>query len=349
MRLIARRPAAAALPELDAIERLAEAATAHGHVELIAHVDGPADARRTRRYPIHALHFGSTVATDPAFVVVAGIHGLERVGTEVAIAYLHTLIAQLAWDATLHASLAHSRIVVVPLVNPSGMAARRRATARGVDLMRNAPVHPDTAAMPLVGGQRWTARLPWYMGDPAALEPEARALIALVERTTAGSRLAIAVDLHSGFGLVDRLWFPYARTRTPVPHIAELLALRRLLDHTLPNHVYRVEPTAQAYTIAGDLWDHLYDRAVARGATLLPLTLEMGSWTWVRKNPTQALTRLGRFNPMKPHRLRRTLRRHLPLLDFLHRAARSAEAWAVLSPAARVALERAAFDEWYAV
>ena len=53
----------------------------------------------------------------------------------------------------------------------------------------------------------------------------------------------------------------------------------------------------------------------------------MGSWTWVRKNPLQGLSALGRFNPMKPHRLRRTLRRHLPLLDFLFHAAASHAAW----------------------
>ena len=59
----------------------------------------------------------------------------------------------------------------------------------------------------------------------------------------------------------------------------------------------------------------------------MPLTLEMGSWTWVRKNPLQGLTSLGRFNPIKPHRLRRTLRRHLPLLEFLFHAAASYRAW----------------------
>src|SRR5262249_21343812 len=163
----------------------------------------------------------------------------------------------------------------------------------------NAPVHRDTAATPLVGGQRFSPRLPWFMGaEGAAMEPEARALVDLVERCAGDSHFAIAIDCHSGFGVIDRLWFPYARTRTPAPHLAELYALRRLLDRTLPNHVYRVEPTARVYTIGGDLWDHLYDRAVARGRVLLPLTLEMGSWSWVRKNPTQMLTRLGRFNPM---------------------------------------------------
>jgi hypothetical protein len=336
------------LPELAAIERLAALATRHGEIRVLATIDsGDADGRR---YPIHALTFGAADPTAPALIVVAGVHGLERVGSEVAIAYLHTLVAQLEWDAVLRDALTRGRIVVVPLVNPAGMARGRRSNPAGVDLMRNAPIHADTVATPLVGGQRWSPRLPWYTGAPgAAMQPEARALVDVVEASIASARFAIAIDLHSGFGVIDRLWFPYARTRTPMPHIAEMYALRALLDRTLPNHVYRVEPTARVYTIAGDLWDYLYDRATARGQLLLPLTLEMGSWAWVRKNPRQALTRLGRFNPTKPHRLRRTLRRHLPLLDLLYRATVSADAWAILDAAARHRHERAAYDEWYAV
>jgi len=47
----------------------------------------------------------------------------------------------------------------------------------------------------------------------------------------------------------------------------------------------------------------------------LPLTLEMGSWLWVKKNP-----RLGQ-------RLHRILRSHLLWLDFLARAACGWENW----------------------
>jgi hypothetical protein len=326
------------LPELDAIEALAR--TGAARVEVIA---------RVGRFPVHAFVFGARAADAPCLIVTAGVHGLEVVGTHVAIAYLRTLTAELAWDAVLGRALEASRIVVVPLVNPGGMAARTRANPNGVDLMRNAPCDDDATAMPLVGDQRISPRLPWYMGPPGApMQAEARALCELVEREAGASRVAIALDLHSGFGLIDRIWFPYARSRRPPPHVAELLALRRLLDRTLPNHVYRVEPTAQVYTIRGDLWDHLYDRACARGRTLLPLTLEMGSWSWVRKNPLQALSRLGPFNPIVPHRLRRTLRRHLPLFDFLHRAVCSASAWTPRDERARAELAHAAHEEWYA-
>jgi Zinc carboxypeptidase len=300
-----------------AIERLA-AAHPRAATELV----------RVEQFPIYAFRFGTTAPTAPALLVVGGVHGLERIGTDVAIAFLSSLVARLGWDQILHDALARCRIIVVPLINPVGMARGQRANGNGVDLMRNAPAH-ELGGTPLLGGQRISPRLPWYMGPPdAPMEAEAAALVALVETEVFASPFSIAIDLHSGYGFVDRLWYPYARTREPLPDLPAVLAFGRLLDDTLPNHVYRLEQTAQAYTIRGDLWDHLYDRRrAAGGGTMLPLTLEMGSWAWVRKNPLQGLSSLGRFNPIKPHRHRRTLRRHLPLLDFLLHAAASHRAW----------------------
>jgi hypothetical protein len=119
--------------------------------------------------------------------------------------------------------------------------------------------------------------------------------------------------------------------------------------------VYRFEPQAISYTVRGDLWDHLYDRHRSLGAPgadpsrlFLPLTLEMGSWIWVKKNPRQVFSALGGFNPVKPHRLRRTLRRHLTLFDFLFRAAASASSWLPDGEEERARLEDEAFELWYA-
>jgi len=308
---------ARALAPLVAVERLA---AAHREaVTELARVDG---------MPIYAFRFGATGREVPALLVVGGVHGLERIGTEVALAFLGSLVTRLTWDRVLHDALARCRVIVVPLVNPVGMARAQRANGNGVDLMRNAPAHP-LGGTPLVGGQRISPRLPWYMGaEGGAMEAEAAALVRLVEDSLVTSPFALALDCHSGFGFVDRLWYPYARTREPLPDLPTVRALGKLLDQTLPNHVYRFEQTAQAYTIRGDLWDYLYDRRRAAGGGLLvPLTLEMGSWAWVRKNPLQGLSALGRFNPIKPHRHRRALRRHLPLFDFLLHAAASYAAW----------------------
>ena len=315
---------AASLPELAAIQDLAAAATRWGAVDTLADVEG---------FPIHALRFGTPARDRPALLVTGGVHGLERIGTHVAIAFLTSLVARLRWDELLHEALGRARIIVVPLVNPVGMALGRRANGWGIDLMRNAPQAADIGT-PLIGGHRISRHLPWYMGrSDAAMEVEAAALVRLVEAELFDAPFSIALDLHSGFGLVDRLWYPYARTREPPPDFANIEALSQLLDATLPNHVYKLEQTARVYTIRGDLWDYLYDRRrAASPGLLLPLTLEMGSWTWVRKNPLQGLSTLGRFNPIKPHRHRRTLRCHLPLLDFLLHAVISHRAWLPAQP-----------------
>jgi len=308
------------LPALVEIERLANAVATRGaSVDVLATVDD---------LPIHAFTFGSTERDRPALLVTGGVHGLERIGTDVAIAYLVTLLARLAWDELLHSALDRCRVIVVPLLNPVGMTHGTRANGSGVDLMRNAPA-ASLGGTPLLGGHRLSRFLPWFMGhDGAEMEPEAAALVGLVERELFASPFAIALDLHSGFGMRDRLWYPYARTREPLPDLPAIIALDELLDASLPNHVYLVEQTARVYTIRGDLWDYLYDRRRERGnGILLPLTLEMGSWAWVRKNPWQGLSSIGRFNPVKPHRLSRTLRRHLPLIDFLHHAAASHRSW----------------------
>ncbi|HEX5656439.1 MAG TPA: hypothetical protein VFX59_04555, partial [Polyangiales bacterium] len=157
----------------------------------------------------------------------------------------------------------------------------------------------------------------------------------------------IAIDCHSGFGMLDRLWFPYARTRKTFPNLAEVVGLKRLLDRTLPHHVYRVEPQANAYTIEGDAWDYLYDLSRSLGAgTFVPLTLEMGSWAWVRKNPRQLWQLDGGFNPVLPHRVKRTLRRHLPLFDLLLHAIASHEAWVAPDEDVRLLREHEAFTTW---
>jgi hypothetical protein len=337
-------PTLARLPELDELLRLVEGLSEHGRVRVLGRCDV-----RGISLPIFSIALGSTDPEAPSLAFVGGVHGLERIGAQVVLAYLKTLTVRLSWDRVLHDLLERVRLLFVPLVNPGGMLLGTRANPRGVDLMRNAPRHPDSHGTFLLGGQRLSSRLPWYAGDPErGLELESRVLIDVVEREILPSRVAIAIDCHSGFGLVDRLWFPYARTRKAFPHLAEVVGIKKLLDQTLPNHVYKVEPQAQSYTIDGDLWDHLYDRsrALRPQSVFVPLTLEMGSWLWVRKNPWQLGSVYGGFNPLVPHRLRRTLRRHLPLFDLLLHAIASPEAWIARGEAERAMLEHHAYASW---
>lgn len=303
-----------------------------------------------RLFDVDAVLLGNADPALPALGLFAGVHGLERIGTAVALAFLRSVLHRLAWDATLHQLLAGLHVVVVPLVNPGGMWRGTRANPQGVDLMRNAPVDCDEGVPFLVGGQRIGPGLPWYRGPAGEpMQIEAQAVCDLVEAELTHRAFSIALDCHSGFGSTDRLWFPHAHTARPIEHLAELQAMSALLDDGLLHHRYTVEPQSRQYRAHGDLWDHLYLRAVARPGpprVFLPLTLEMGSWLWIKKNPRQFFSRLGIFNPLIGHRQQRVLRRHLGLIDFLMRAAYSHRQWLPGGEARHLHRSRA-LQRWY--
>jgi Zinc carboxypeptidase len=279
---------------------------------------------------IQVISLGNPSLDVPAVGFFAGVHGLERIGVRVLTTYLRSLVERLAWDATLQRQLETVRLVFMPLVNPGGLRRGTRANPRGVDLMRNAPHDADDSVPWLIGGHRISAALPWYRGRVGAtMEAEGLALCETVERELLARSFSVALDCHSGFGAVDRIWFPYAHTRRPIEHLAELQALSAIFAASHAYHRYVIEPQSRQYLAHGDLWDHLYTRGLSRPGhrVFLPLTLEMGSWIWIRKNPRQLLSRQGMFNPLIEHREHRVLRRHVAWLDFLTRAAASYRQW----------------------
>jgi hypothetical protein len=223
-----------------------------------------------------------------------------------------------------------------------------RANPQGVDLMRNSPVQASERVPFMLGGQRASHYLPWYRGAYGApMEAESAALCRVVERELLPRPFSLSLDCHSGFGLRDRIWFPHAHTRTPIAHLPEIAALEELFTRSYPHHNYTFEPQSLQYRTHGDLWDHLYLRAARQGGgVFLPLTLEMGSWLWVKKNPRQLFSRLGAFNPTAAHRLQRVLRSHLVWFDFLMRAAGAHQRW-LPDEAARQVQRKRALARWY--
>lgn len=334
------------LPELIELEKLHERVDRYGRVrkELVVPYRG-------YELPVYSYAFGPDRPGVPTLILVGGVHGLERIGTRVVTSYLVTWLELLDWDRLTAEAAAHLRVVFYPLVNPGGMMATTRSNPRGVDLMRNAPVDMERPSIwRLFEGHRMSKRLPWYRGARGqGLEPEAKALCEFIEREAWRASTCLSVDVHSGFGSVDRLWFPYAKSSRPIARLAEAYRLKELLDRTYPNHVYRVEPQSHQYRTHGDLWDYLFDRHEAERPdhVFLPLSLEMGSWMWVKKNPRQLFSILGAFNPVIPHRKQRTLRRHLMLFDFLVRAALGAARWAQVGDGDRNAVHERAVGHWY--
>ena len=332
------------LPELVALQRIIELGGTRLDTRTVCEVTLANGAR----FPVHAVALGNPSTDVPAVGYFGGVHGLERIGAEVVIAYLHSLVMRLQWDSTLHRQLESVRLVFMPLVNPGGMALGTRANPNGVDLMRNAPVDALEPVPFLVGGQRMSAGLPWYRGlKDRPMEPENQALVEVVTQELLSRRFSLSVDCHSGFGRRDRIWFPYAHTRAPIAHLAELHALKSIFVQSHSHHRYIIEPQSGQYLAHGDVWDHLYQQACTDPTRVfLPLTLEMGSWLWVKKNPRQLFSRHGMFNPLIEHRQQRVLRQHQLLLDFLSRAASGHALWQPLGDA-RPAHHARALQEWY--
>lgn len=331
------------LPELQQIEAIIQQdEQAHLRSKVLCHISCEDD-----ELPIYALTLGNSAPDIPCVTYVAGIHGLERIGTQVVIAFLEGLLERLKWDRVLAEILQRVRINILPLVNPVGMLNYTRANGRGVDLMRNAPVDSHEKTIWLAGGHRISSRLPWYRGKAGeVMQPEAKALCDFITQDVLPAPFSLVLDCHSGFGFRNQIWFPYARSRLePIKHLKEVYYLRKLFMQTYPHQDYLFEPQSQHYLTHGDLWDFLYSQSLESRNVFLPLTLEMGSWRWIRKNPLQLRQLLGLYHPIKPHRLNRVLRSHLILMEFLLHATLSYENWLNKSDAQE--LEQQALAMWY--
>jgi Zinc carboxypeptidase len=318
---------AANLVEIQNQEALVSEWRKFGRVELLSEVDA-----KDRKLPIYGLTLGPDDRTLPTFGIFAGVHGLERVGTHVALNFLTPLLAQLAWDKTLQDSFSRMRLVAIPIINPGGMYLNTRSNPNGVDIMRNAPIDAVGDLKPLVSGHRLSPRLPWYRGALGdEMEHETKTMIDFIKRETLQSDFAMTIDIHSGFGMRDRLWYPFSFTRDEFPYLSQINTIAEKLKESFPFHVYIIEPQHKSYMLHGDPWDFIFNAHAADGAktgrVFIPWCLEMGSWTWLKKNPMQLFTRHGIFNPILPHRYSRIMRRHRPLLEFFKQITQHHQIW----------------------
>lgn len=338
-------PARKSFPEMDTLECLIKGFGTAARARIVAEV-----THKDKTYPLHAVSIGSEDPKAPSLGVFAGAHGLEKIGSEVVLAYMQTVLELLNWDRQFQERLKASRIVFMPIVNPVGIVQRTRSNGNGVDLMRNSPLDGEAYSTAVYRGHRISPALPWYRGPEGAdMQIETKALLEVVEKELLTSKISLAVDVHSGFGARDRFWFPYAHRRKPFPYLPEAFALKKIFDQSYPNHFYAFEPMSRQYTIHGDPWDYVFEENRKRPGHgfFIPFTLEMGSWLWLKKNPLQVFMKDGVFHPRLPHRRSRILRRHLNLFDFLHRAVLSSDAWHEPPEESRAANMRAALELWY--
>ncbi len=118
----------------------------HSIASLPENVGVFVDAETERGSPLIRIELGHEAANNNIAVLTAGIHAMEWIGVEVAMAAFLRLVER-AREVPLP-----TRIVYYPLLNPDGYRNAeqdlrqgqlrfRRANARGVDLNRNWPTH----------------------------------------------------------------------------------------------------------------------------------------------------------------------------------------------------------------
>jgi murein peptide amidase A len=180
-------------------------------------------------------------------LVVGDIHGDETAGMRIAR------------RLTAAAPPGNTELLVVPTINPDGVAAGSRGNARGVDLNRNFPFR----WRPLGGGE--------YSGTGPLSEPESRAAHRLILR----EKPDVTIWFHQPFGLVDKpegnpfaarrfaqlIGLPLVRLRGPYPGSASRWQNHALPRSTafvveLPRHVGKAlvrRGTAAVQTLATEL------------------------------------------------------------------------------------------------
>lgn len=141
---------------------------------------GRADERRVIGHSVEGrpiVVFSDSAAAPALKVLVVGdIHGDEAAGMRIT----RRLIAGRA--------PARTDLLVVPTINPDGVAAGTRGNAHGVDLNRNFPFR----WRPLGGGE--------YSGTRPLSEPESRAAHGLILR----QKPDVTIWFHQPFGLIDK-------------------------------------------------------------------------------------------------------------------------------------------------
>lgn len=298
---------------------------------------------KNKKYPLVSVHYGNPNA--PTLLITGGVHGLERIGAQLTLSLLNSFQQRVAWDDTLKEMLSKIQIVFIPLVNPVGYFETTRSNGNGVDLMRNADIEATDTTPFLLGGHHYSNKLPWFRGH--STETETAFVIDTVKEILSKSNCLISLDVHSGFGFKDQLWFPFANSKKTFTQINELYLFFELYKKNHPYHVYKIEAQSKNYLTHGDLWDYCYLNLKKENQVYLPLTLEMGSWIWVKKNPLQLFSKTGLFNPIKEHRQNRTMRRHRPFFDFVLHSLASNHVWTNPEIARTEIVKQKALEQYY--
>lgn len=235
--------------------------------------------------PIWMVEIGNPEAKNLS-VVLAGIHPIEWIGVETALAIAMEHALEPCQDR---------RVCFFPLVNPDGFRlvedalrnGRRkwvRANANRVDLNRNWPTHFRHSRGFYAGHNR--------SGPKALSEPEVSAIVETLDAMVeTGSNIDIALSLHSIGKMILVPWGgKWGRPEAFDRHVRVARSLRRSLRGYTIRQVSRWVPGISF--AHGMEIDHLYG---AYGATSLLVECTRGELSW--KTPGALFHPFRIFNP----------------------------------------------------
>lgn len=275
------------------------------------------------RIPMNAFFIGHR--PDPKLPTVAFFscfHGVEWVGGRVLINFIDHLVRELCWDEGTRDLVSKINICGIPIANPVGRIEKTRSNGRGVDLMRNAPV-TGKRVIPLLGGQRISGSLPWYMGKK--IEKENQIIMKFIDDNVFPSEFKMTLDIHSAFLRRSRIWMPYASGKKLPQKEQEIFTrIKKLLNSIYKYNPYRYEKQELVYRTHGDFWDYNFDRhEMNKKGTYIPLTLEISSLNWVLRNFVFNWSFESLFNPLNRRESNEEYFRHITVFDFILRFAKN--------------------------
>lgn len=77
--------------------------------------------------PLYALNIGAKDPTLPCLVLTGSIHGVERIGSQIILAFIKSLMRRIKWDKQLEFLLSRIQLIAIPVVNPWGVSLKTRA------------------------------------------------------------------------------------------------------------------------------------------------------------------------------------------------------------------------------
>jgi hypothetical protein len=208
-----------------------------------------------------------TLEGEPAVRLTGGIHGNEMMGVELLIRFIEYLTSNYGKDSTV-TDLVNSRyICIIPVLNPDGLARKRRYNNNDVDLNRNFSEH-------------WSSGT--GHGSAAFSESETQAL----RDFSLPKSFNISITYHVGSVLVN-MPFDFEVEADGVPS-----------DYTL------VKEFAKAYTNAGsflsnpDLYVSPYmDQGTINGGNWYVITGSLQDWSYTQTACLDLTIEVAKRNP----------------------------------------------------